>query len=380
MTAPGKVAADGIDTLRVELGRRAYDILIGEDLLEAAGTYIRPLLAQPRVVVVTDSNVARHWLTALETALGESGIGHDSVVLPPGEHTKDLAHLGGPDRTVCSTPASNAPTTLIALGGGVVGDIAGFAAAIVLRGLDFVHIPTTLLAQVDSSVGGKTGINTRHGKNLLGAFHQPRLVLADVGTLETLDRRHFLAGYAETVKYGLLGDARFFSWLEAKGADLCDGDREARRHAVLTTCAAKAAIVAEDERETGRRQLLNLGHTFGHALEAQTGFTDTLLHGEAVAIGMVMAFDLSRRLGLCPPDDAERARRHLAERGLPVTLAGLAGPEWTADALFSHMLQDKKARDGRPTLVLVRGIGQAFTSRDVEAETVRALLNDALKG
>ena len=379
MTALDKDARAGIDTLNVDLGPRSYDILVGEDLLEAAGTHIRPLVAQPRVAVITDANVAQHWLPALETALGEAGIDHDSIVLPAGEHTKDLAHLGELMDRLLDARIERA-TTLIALGGGVVGDITGFAAAIVLRGLDFVHIPTTLLAQVDSSVGGKTGINTRHGKNLLGAFHQPRLVLADVGTLKTLERRHFLAGYAETVKYGLIGDAPFFSWLEAKGADLCAGDREAQRHAVLTTCATKAAIVAEDERETGRRQLLNLGHTFGHALEAQTGFSDALLHGEAVAIGMVLAFELSQHLGLCPPDDTERVRRHLAELGLPVTLAGLAGPEWTADALFSHMLQDKKAQDGRPTLVLLRGIGRAFTSREVEAETVRALLDDALKG
>ena len=304
---------------------------------------------------------------------------HVSIVLPAGEPTKDLAHLEDLTDRLLDARVERA-TTLIALGGGVVGDITGFAAAIVLRGLDFIHIPTTLLAQVDSSVGGKTGINTRHGKNLLGAFHQPRLVLADVGVLETLDRRNFLAGYAETVKYGLLGDAPFFSWLEAEGANLCAGDRAARRHAVLRSCAAKAAIVALDERESGRRQLLNLGHTFGHALEAQVGFTDALLHGEAVAIGMVLAFDLSVRLGLCPPDDAERARRHLAERGLPVSLADLSGRGWTADALFAHMLHDKKARDGRPTLVLVRGIGQAFTTRDVEAQAVRALLDDALKG
>ena len=379
MTALDKDGRDGIDTLRVDLGPRGYDILIGEDLLATAGTHIRPLVVQPRVFVVTDANVAQHWLPALESALGEAGIDHDGIVLPAGEHTKDLAHLEDLTDRLLDARVDRA-TTLIALGGGVVGDITGFAAAILLRGLDFIHIPTTLLAQVDSSVGGKTGINTRHGKNLLGAFHQPRLVLADVGTLETLDRRHFLAGYAETVKYGLLGDAQFFSWLEAKGADLCAGDRAARRHAVLTSCAAKAAIVALDERESGRRQLLNLGHTFGHALEAQAGFTDALAHGEAVAIGMALAFELSVRLGLCPPDDAERARRHLAERGLPVTLADLAGPEWTADALFTHMLHDKKARDGRPTLVLVRGIGQAFTTRDVEAETVRALLDDALKG
>ncbi|MDP6786764.1 MAG: 3-dehydroquinate synthase [Rhodospirillales bacterium] len=370
---------DDIDTQRVELGARGYDILIGEDLLAAAGTYIRPLVAQPRVAVVTDTNVAQRWLPALEKALGQANIVHDTIVLPAGEHTKDLAHLEDLTNRLLDARIERA-TALIALGGGVVGDITGFAAAILLRGLDFVHIPTTLLAQVDSSVGGKTGINTRHGKNLIGAFHQPRLVLADVGTLETLDQRHFLAGYAETVKYGLLGDPQFFAWLETKGADLCAGDRQARRHAVRASCAAKAAIVADDERESGRRQLLNLGHTFGHALEAQTGFSDALLHGEAVAIGMVLAFDLSVRLGLCPPGDARRARRHLAERGLPVSLTGLAGPDWTADGLFSHMLHDKKARGGRPTLVLARGIGQAFTTSEVEAESVRTVLDDALKG
>jgi 3-dehydroquinate synthase len=378
VTALDMDARDDIDTLRVDLGLRGYDIVIGEDLLAAAGNHIRALAAQTRIAVVTDENVAQHWLPTLENALTQAGITHDSIVLPAGEHTKDLAHLEDLTNRLLDARIERA-TTLIALGGGVVGDITGFAAAIMLRGLDFIQIPTTLLAQVDSSVGGKTGVNTRHGKNLLGAFHQPRLVLADVGTLETLDQRHFLAGYAETVKYALLGDPQFFSWLETKGADLCAGDREARRHAVLTSCSAKAAIVAEDERESGRRQLLNLGHTFGHALEAQTGFTDAVLHGEAVAIGMVLAFDLSVRLGLCPPDDAERARQHLAERGLPVTLNDLAGPEWTGDALFTHMLHDKKARDGQPTFVLVRGIGQAFTTSEVEAETVRTLLDDALK-
>ena len=377
MTVPRSETATDVDRVRVDLGARGYDILVGAGLLAAAGHHIRPLLLDPRVVVITDSNVAPLYLAAVETALGEADIESTAITLPAGEQTKDFAHLEKLADDLLAGQVGR-DTMVVALGGGVVGDLAGFAAAITMRGMDFVQIPTTLLAQVDSAVGGKTGINTRHGKNLVGAFHQPRLVLSDIATLDSLPERELLAGYAEVVKYGLLGDAAFFGWLEANGLQLGGGDREARRHAVVTCCAAKAAIVAEDEREAGRRALLNLGHTFGHALEAQTGMGDALLHGEAVAIGMVLAFDLSARLGLCRPADARRVRRHLSELGLPVDLRGLADRSWSADGILAHMAQDKKVRGGRLGLVLVRGIGEAFVTHDVDAEDIRAVLDAAL--
>ncbi|MEK7245329.1 MAG: 3-dehydroquinate synthase family protein, partial [Pseudomonadota bacterium] len=268
------------------------------------------------------------------------------------------------------------------LGGGVIGDLTGFAAAVVLRGVNFIQVPTTLLAQVDSAVGGKTGINTRHGKNLVGAFHQPRLVLADVAALDTLPRRELLAGYAEIAKYGLIGDPGFFAWLEANGAAVIAGDRAARRHAVRTSCAAKAAVVAADETEKGERALLNLGHTFGHALEAETGFGEALLHGEAVAVGLALAFDFSARLGLSPPEDAARVRRHLVAIGLPAELAHLhrfgRKPGWTAERLMTHMGRDKKVAGGMLTFILARGIGQAFIRHDVDAAELGRFLAERL--
>jgi 3-dehydroquinate synthase len=260
----------------------------------------------------------------------------------------------------------------------VVGDLAGFAASILLRGIDFVQIPTTLLAQVDSSVGGKTGVNTRAGKNLVGSFHQPRLVLADTDALDSLPRRELVAGYAEVVKYGLLGDPAFFAWLENHGRALIDGDVGARRHAVMTSCAAKAALVAADEREAGARQLLNLGHTFAHALEAECGYTDELLHGEAVAIGMIMAFELSARLGLCPGEDVARVARHFAVVGLPTSPAAVSGRDWNPARLIEHMRKDKKVAGGRLTFVLVRGIGKAFVTQDVAPDDVAAVLERAV--
>ncbi|MBM3566723.1 MAG: 3-dehydroquinate synthase, partial [Alphaproteobacteria bacterium] len=324
------------DRLRVGLGERAYDIVIGEDLIARAGDHVRPLLTLPRTVVVTDENVARLHLDALRRSLEGAGIASETVILPPGEKTKGFAHLEILTERILALGIERS-STLIALGGGVIGDITGFAAAVLLRGIDFIQIPTTLLAQVDSSVGGKTGIDTRHGKNLVGAFHQPRLVLADIGVLDTLPKREILAGYAETAKYGLINDPALFAWLEANGAGVVSGDRAARRHAVRISYAAKAAIVAADETEKNVRALLNLGHTFGHALEAETGYGEALLHGEAVAIGMVMAFDFSVRLGLCPPADAERARRHLAAVGLPVDIRALRRNDWSAERLIGHM-------------------------------------------
>ena len=370
---PGPPAA----SLTVELGRRSYDILVGEGLVAAAGRHMLPVLAQPRTVIVTDGTVAPLYLAALEAALDEVDVEHTAIVLAAGERTKDFGHLRQLTDDLLDARVERG-TTVVALGGGVVGDIAGFAAAITLRGLACVQVPTTLLAQVDSAVGGKTGINTAHGKNLIGAFHQPRLELADIATLDTLAPRELRAGYAEVVKYGVLGDPAFFTWLEANGKSLLDGDTDARRHAVLTSCAAKAAIVADDERETGRRALLNLGHTFGHALEVEAGYGDSLMHGEAVAIGMVLAFDLSVRLGLCPPEDGERVRRHLAAAGLPVGLGGLAGPSVSADTLLAHMGMDKKVRAGNLTFVLVRGIGKAFIAHDVDPGDVGAVLENAV--
>jgi 3-dehydroquinate synthase len=366
----------GVETLRVELVERGYDILVGLGLIPTAGQHIRPLMRRKQAIVVTDETIAGLHLRPTLDSLDAVGIAHHTIVLPPGESTKDLAHFG---RLVDDVLACNIErgTMLVALGGGVVGDICGFAAATLLRGIDFVQIPTTLLAQVDSSVGGKTAINTAAGKNLLGVFYQPRLVLADSGALATLPRRELLAGYAETVKYGLIADAGFFDWLDAEGDKVLDLEAEALNRAVITSCRMKAEIVAADERETGdARALLNFGHTFGHALEAETGFGDALLHGEAVALGMVLAFGFAVRQGICNGQDATRVRRHIEATGLPTELRaiGLAGK---ADALLAHMGKDKKVRDGRITLILPRCIGEAFVMRDASAEDLLAFLAEA---
>ncbi len=369
-------AAQSVARVAVALGQRRYDIHIGQGVLPAAGRLIGQTLDARRLVVISDETVATHWLAPLTAGLEPAGhrLLCPPILVPPGEATKSFEGLEALLARLLDAGVDR-KTILIALGGGVIGDLVGFAAAIALRGLDFVQVPTTLLSQVDSAVGGKTGINTRHGKNLVGAFHQPRLVLADMDTLSTLPRRERLAGYAEVVKYGLLGDAAFFAWLETHGAALCDGDTALLRQAVAVSCAAKAAVVAEDEREAGRRALLNLGHTFGHALEAAAGFDGRLLHGEAVAIGMVMAFDLSVRMGLCPAADAARVRAHLAAVGLPtVPPPGLGD---TA-SLLRLMAQDKKAEGGRLTLVLTRGIGRAFVARDTDPAAVAAILDEAL--
>jgi len=353
-----------VDTVHVALGARSYDVLVGEGLLAQAGALLRPMLKRPRTVIVTDANVASRQLPVLTASLDAHGIAHQAIVLPPGEATKNFGELARLlDRLIEARVERN--DIIVALGGGVIGDLAGFAAAILRRGVDFVQIPTTLLAQVDSSVGGKTAIDTPAGKNLVGAFHQPRLVLADIDALDTLPRREVLCGYAEVVKYGLLGDAGFFAWLEANGETLLAGDKASRRHAVAASVAHKARVVEGDERETGgQRALLNLGHTFGHALEVEAGLGDALLHGEAVAVGMVLAFDLSVRLGLCPAADALRVRAHLRRVGLPVEPR--LDNRWPdAKALINHMAQDKKVSGGRLTFILARGIGQAFVTSDV---------------
>jgi 3-dehydroquinate synthase len=376
MTAAHGTETGAIERLRVELGERGYDILVGPGLIGRAGAEILPLLRRRQAVIVTDETVARHHLAPLSASLAEQGIAQRAVVLPPGEGTKDLAHFG---RLVDDILAGGVErgTMLVALGGGVVGDIAGFAAATLLRGIDFVQIPTTLLAQVDSSVGGKTAINTAAGKNLLGAFYQPRLVLADTASLATLPRREVRAGYGEIVKYGLIRDAEFFQSLEAEGPAVCDLEHSALTRAVMVSCRMKAVIVAADEREEGDRALLNFGHTFGHALEAETGFGDRLLHGEAVALGMVLAFDFAVRLGLASGQDSHRVRRHLAEAGLPTELSAVGLSGSAADRLLAHMGKDKKVRDGAITLILPRRIGEVFVMRDAPVEQLQAFLEES---
>lgn len=366
------------ETVPVQLGHRSYDIHIGEGLLARAGEYVAPLLKRPFAAIVTDANVAAAHLATLERALAAHGIRTTAIVMPPGEATKSYRHLGELcDRLLAAGVERR--DRVIAFGGGVIGDLAGFAAAILRRGVDFIQIPTTLLAQVDSSVGGKTGINSPHGKNLVGAFHQPLAVIADIGLLNTLPARELAAGYAEVAKYGLLGDRALFEWLEDAAPALLRGDSQARIHAIRRSCAAKAAIVAEDETETGVRALLNLGHTFGHALEAATGYSGRLLHGEGVAIGMVQAFRLSERLGHCAPGTAERVARHLAAAGLPVHAAQISGALPPPKALLDIMRQDKKAQGGRLTFILARGIGEAFIARDVAEHDVLDFLTEDLR-
>jgi len=360
-----------MEQVRVDLGERSYDICIGCDLIDRAGALIRPLMRGKRAFVVSDAAVGPRYLTRLQQSLTDAGILHDQHIVPSGEKSKDFHHLQGLLDHMLDSRCERS-TMVIALGGGVIGDLTGFAASIYQRGVDFVQIPTTLLSQVDSSVGGKTGINTRQGKNLVGAFHQPRLVLADMETLTTLPPRQILAGYGEVVKYGCIDDEPFFQWLENNGSRLIAGDLDARRHAVAVSCRAKARIVAADEREGSVRALLNLGHTFGHALEAETGYSDEMLHGEAISIGMGMAFRLSARLGLAPLADAERLERHLQAVGLPHRLP--AGRDWTVDRLLHHMAGDKKVKDGKVTFVLARGLGRSFLTNDVPVDALRDLL------
>ncbi|HXP77086.1 MAG TPA: 3-dehydroquinate synthase [Stellaceae bacterium] len=359
--------------VHVELGARGYDIHIGTGLIGRGGEHLAPLATRAGVVVVTDETVARLHLPALERSLDGAGIPHKAVILPPGEATKDFTHFARLCEDILALGIERR-TLLVALGGGVVGDIAGFAAASLLRGLAYAQIPTTLLAQVDSSVGGKTAINSAHGKNLVGAFHQPVLVLADVAALATLARRELLAGYAEVLKYGLIRDREFFEWLERDSPALLAGDPAALARAVAESCAHKAAVVGADERETGERQLLNFGHTFAHALEAETGFGPELLHGEAVAAGMALAFDFSVRLGHATAQTAHRVRRHLAGAGLPTGLGAVKGKRPDPDRLLQHMRRDKKVSDGRLTFILAREIGDAFVARDVPEAEVRDFL------
>jgi 3-dehydroquinate synthase len=360
----------------VALGARAYDIVIGRGLIASLGERVAALKPGAKTAIVTDSTVAELHLDAAAAALAAAGVETASIVVHSGEGAKSFQVF----EELCDgllTAKIERGDVVIALGGGVIGDLAGFAAAVLRRGLDYVQVPTTLLAQVDSSVGGKTAINSRLGKNLIGVFHQPILVIADTALLDTLPPREFRAGYAEVAKYGLLGDAGFFAWLEANADDVFAGG-PGREHAIATSCRAKAGVVARDERESGERALLNLGHTFGHAFEAAAGFSGRLLHGEAVALGMALAFAFSARLSLAPPADAERAARHLAKVGLPTHLSDIPGGSPDADRLMDLMAQDKKVRRGRLTFILARGIGKAFIAPDVDASDVRAFLIEKL--
>jgi 3-dehydroquinate synthase len=370
--------------VEVALGARGYQIVIGRGVAASLGARIASLRPGACAFIVTDENVARHVLPVVAAVLGRAGVRSDSVTVRPGEASKSFAAFERVCEAIIASRIERGDLVL-ALGGGVIGDLAGFAAAVVRRGLDYVQVPTTLLAQVDSSVGGKTAIDSINGKNLVGAFHQPILVVADTALLDTLPPREFRTGYAEIVKYGLIGDAGFFAWLESNWREIFAGGASsgsfAREHAVATSCRAKAAIVARDERETGDRQLLNLGHTFGHALEAACGYSDRLLHGEAIAIGMALAFDFSAaRAGLIAKAEADRVIAHLAAVGLPTRLTDIPGSLPSLDDLMALIAQDKKIRRGKLTFILVRGIGAAFIEAGVDEAEVRAFLGEKLSG
>jgi len=372
--AAEEIGHDGRRIVHVDVAGKPYDIHIGPGLLSEAGSAIAALRPGARVAIVTDRNVAGFHLATVQASLDAAGIAHSVVVVEPGEKTKSYAGLAEVTEGLIAARIERRDLVL-ALGGGVVGDLAGFAASVLRRGVDVVQCPTTLLSQVDSSVGGKTGINSPQGKNLVGAFHQPVLVLADTAALDTLPVREVRAGYAEVVKYGLLGDADLFDTLERDHAGVIGGGPE-RIAAVAASCRAKAAIVARDEKETGDRALLNLGHTFGHALEAGAGYSDRLLHGEGVAIGMALAFAFSARYGLCPGQDVVRVTRHLEAAGLPTKISDVPGPLPDTDGLMDLIAQDKKVSRGALTFILVHGIGKAFVARDVDPADVRSFLAD----
>ena len=364
-------------TVRVELADRSYDILIGPGLIAAAGREIASRLKGRKIAVITDENVAPIYLDNFLAALKVEGIDAVSLVLPAGEKTKSFEHL----ISVCDSVLAariERNDAVVALGGGVIGDLTGFAAGIARRGSRFIQVPTSLLAQVDSSVGGKTGINSPHGKNLIGVFHQPDLVLADTDVLDTLSPREFRAGYAEVAKYGLIDKPDFFAWLENNWQAVFAGG-DARIEAIATSCQAKADVVAADERENGQRALLNLGHTFGHALEAATQYDSArLVHGEGVSIGMVLAHQFSARMNLCSPDDGKRVERHLREVGLPTTMNEIPGGLPPAEVLMDAIAQDKKVKGGKLTFILTRGVGQSFVADDVPQSEVVAFLEEKL--
>ncbi|PLX38624.1 MAG: 3-dehydroquinate synthase [Hyphomicrobiales bacterium] len=360
-------------TVHIDLGSRSYDILIGDGLIAGAGAEIASRFPNARMAIVTDEIVASLHLATLTEGFEAAGIEYQVFTLAPGEATKSFANYEKLAEAILAGRFERGDF-VVALGGGVIGDLAGFVAASVRRGMNFLQIPTTLLAQVDSSVGGKTGINTRQGKNLLGAFYQPRLVLADTGALATLPARHFRAGYAEVMKYGLIDDAGFFEWLEANHDEIF-ARGPAASDAIATSCRAKARVVAADEREMGNRALLNLGHTFGHAFEAGAGYNDSLVHGEAVGLGIAMAFRFSTRLGLCPANDPARVETHLKASGLPTRIADLDSGPFDTDMLMRHIAQDKKVSRGTLTFILARGIGKSFIAKDIDPNDVRAFID-----
>ncbi|MVO14371.1 3-dehydroquinate synthase [Parasedimentitalea huanghaiensis] len=365
-------------TVHVDLGDRSYDVVIGPGLLEQVGERVTPFLTRQRVVVVSDENVAGLHLETLRTGFASAGIEMEILALPPGEATKGWPQFSRTVEWLLEQKVERGDI-VVAFGGGVIGDLVGFAAAVLRRGVRFVQIPTSLLAQVDSSVGGKTGINAPQGKNLIGAFHQPSLVLADTSVLGSLTQRDFLAGYGEVVKYGMLGDSGFFQWLEQNGPVLAAGDMATRVEAVTRSVQMKADIVSRDETEQGDRALLNLGHTFCHALEAATGYSDRLLHGEGVAIGCALAFELSARMGLCSQEDPSRVRAHLKAMGMKTDLGDISGELPDAATLVELMAQDKKVVAGKLNFILARGIGEAFVTANVPPEAVLAVLQDALE-
>jgi 3-dehydroquinate synthase len=367
-------SAPAARTVRVDLADRSYDIRIGPGLIEAAGREIAARRPGARLAIVADETVAALHLDRLEASLAGAGLSSTRILVAPGEGSKSFPTFERVVEALIDAKIERGDL-VVALGGGVIGDLAGFASSVVRRGVDFVQVPTTLLSQVDSSVGGKTGINSAHGKNLVGAFHQPVLVLADTAALDTLPAREFRSGYAEVAKYGLIDDAAFFSELESSWREVFSGGR-ARLDAIETSCRAKAAIVGRDERESGERALLNLGHTFGHALEKATGFSQRLLHGEAVAIGMAQAFRFSAKLGLCAPKVAERVEDHLAEVGLPTRLQHIAGGVGPVEGLMAAIAQDKKVSRGALTFILARGVGGAFIAKDVDPAAVQAFLQE----
>lgn len=366
-----------IETVHVPLGDRAYDILVGTDLVDNLGHLIKPVLRRARVVIVTDETVAGFYADRAKTACAEACIKVDVIILPAGEATKSFDQYQKLMIDLLALEVERADT-LIALGGGVIGDLTGFAAATLRRGVDFIQVPTSLLAQVDSSVGGKTGINTPYGKNLVGAFYQPRMVVADLGTLDSLTKRELLAGYAEVLKYGLIKKPEFFEWLEQDGHKLLEGDRSCQARAVAESCQEKARVVVADELEAGERALLNLGHTFGHALEAECGYNGTLLHGEGVAIGMVMAYQASALMGLVEGDVPERIMVHLKNVGLPARASEI-NFSLNADKLLAHMAQDKKVSDGKITFILAKGLGQAYATNEVSLDIILKVLENSIE-
>lgn len=358
--------------INVNLGNRSYPIYVGGGLLVDAPFLIRDTFNTPRCIIITDSHLSKIYAEKFHAGMVRAGVCKDDpLVIPAGEQAKTFSYLSFILDHLFQKNIDR-KTMLVALGGGVMGDLVGFAASIAMRGIDFIQIPTTLLAQVDSSVGGKTAINSPRGKNLIGTFHQPRMVIADVDTLKTLPTRELRAGYAEIVKYGLISNPAFYDWLESKGHNLLAGRPEKQIRAIKTCCEMKAAIVAEDEKEsTGKRALLNFGHTFGHAFELMANYDASLLHGEAVAIGMAKAFELSTRLGICPERDTLRVKEHLAAVNLPISLKGR---NWSSDSILAHMYRDKKAENGKLNFVLTKGIGQAFVQEHVQASDVKAVL------